>query len=81
MNMVQAEALRRNMPFLHVINLPPSTVDIASGHPTAKCATVAAGASILHMLLSMNDRNGEVSEPWPTDSFRPSPVSPCYVSI
>lgn len=65
MNLVQAEALRRNFQFLHVLDLPRSAVDLARIYPPYDVRLVASTAvvvarrdthpAIIYLLMSIID--------------------------
>ena len=92
MNMTQAEGLRRNLPFLHVLRVPRSTVDVAAGQPTEDIQVVATTAvvvarndvhaALIYLLMSIVDA---VHEPptllsqeneFPADKDVDLPLSP-----
>lgn len=92
MNMAEAEALRRVMPFLHVIEVPRSTVDLAGGRPPEDLKVVATTvvvvarrethSALIYLLMSIIDA---VHEPptllqreneFPADKDVDLPLSP-----
>lgn len=92
MNLTQAEALRRNFQFLHVLEIPRSAIDLARVHPPENIQAVATTAvvvarkethsAIVYLLMSIID---DVHEPptllsreneFPADKDVDVPISP-----